>query len=401
MATAAPVTGHPGGRSAASLPPVPEMTVAGLIGVPQGEVDRRLTALVPVPDHVPGSARVEVVSHSLGAPATHGVYRVSGERGSGGGWSVFCKVLQHPRHWDGLAQMPPEVAEDFVATFPWRTELELWDPRVVASFPPGLRAPDLLGLVELAEDRIAVWQEDVAAPAVASAWRDDDRLFARAAELLGRWNARSTSPEVLAVSEFPPGFALRMYADRAVPMRGLAPLASDELWGHPWLAPHADLRTRLGALGERIASDLDRLDGFVQCLPHGDASPQNLLVPAADDPAELVVIDLSFRTPHALGFDLSQLLVGLVQAGEVPAARLPGIARTILSSYLRGLHAEGVADQDDAVRDAFVTTSMLRSGFDSLLYELLGSEEPADRHTFDERVALTRFLVEQYDALHG
>ena len=125
--------------------------------------------------------------------------------------------------------------------------------------------------------------------------------------------------------------------------------------------------------GERITADLDRLDTLVQCLPHGDASPQNLLVPVADDPADLVVIDLSFRTPHPLGFDLSQLLVGLTQAGEVPAGRLPAIAGRILSAYLRGVHDEGVTDQDAQVRDAFVTTSMLRSGFDSLLYEPPGS----------------------------
>ncbi len=263
---------------------------------------------------------------------------------------MFCKVLQHPRHWDGLAQMPPEVAQHFADNFPWRTELELWDPRVQVSFPDGLRSPALHRLIELEEDRIAVWQEDVAL--------------------------------------------------RAVPGRGLAPLADDSLWGHPWLVGHADLRATLGSLGERIADDLARLDAMVQCLPHGDASPQNLLVPAAGDPAELVVIDLSFRTAHPLGFDLSQLLVGLTQAGTVPAAQLPEIARRILAAYLHGLHDEGVTDQDAAVRDAFATTSMLRSGFDSLLYELLDSEAPGARHIFDERIELTRFLVAQYEHVH-
>ena len=47
-----------------------------------------------------------------------------------------------------------------------------------------------------------------------------------------------------------------------------------------------------------------------------------------------------------------------------------------------------------------MTVSLLRSGFDSLLYELLGSDGPAARHTFDERVALTRFLVHQYLEVH-
>lgn len=36
-----------------------------------------------------------------------------------------------------------------------------------------------------------------------------------------------------------------------------------------------------------------------------------------DDPTTFVVIDVSFRSPHALGFGLGQLLVGLVHAGIV------------------------------------------------------------------------------------
>ncbi|QIK65735.1 hypothetical protein G7072_04710 [Nocardioides sp. HDW12B] len=401
-------TTHAGGRARSSLPPVPEMTVEALLGLAgvedPGAVDGRLDALVRRAGggvHRSGSAEVSVVSHSLGAPATHGVYRVTGRTEGGGAWSMFCKVIQHPRHWEGLAQMPPDLAREFADTFPWRTELELWDPRVQASLPDSLRSPALHELIELEEDRIAVWQEDVAlVPGDIGAVFDLDR-YDRAAYLLGRWNARSTTPEVLGVTDLPVGMALRMYAEKAVPMRGLAPLTDDALWAHPWLADHGYLRATLGRLGERIADDLVRLDAMVQCLPHGDASPQNLLLPAAGDPAELVVIDLSFRTPHALGFDLSQLLVGLTQAGEVPAAQLPEIARRILAAYLRGLHDEGVADQDAAVHDSFVTVSLLRSGFDSLLYELLGSEDPGARHAFDERIALTRFLVEQYVALHG
>ncbi len=141
---------------------------------------------------------------------------------------------------------------------------------------------------------------------------------------------------------------------------------------------------------------LDRLDTYVQTIPHGDASPQNLLVPR-EDPETFVVIDLSFRTPHALGFDLGQLLVGLVHAGEVPAAMLGQIATLIVPAYLDGLAAEGITGIDDAVRDAYATSALLRSGFDSFLYDLIGSEDPGDRHTFDERVALCAFLARQYD----
>lgn len=392
----ASATARQGGRPSASLPPVPHMTVEALLGVADDQVEAALAAMLREAtgeEMSPGAASVEVVSHSLGAPATHGVYRVRG--GGAEGWSLFCKVIQSPRHWDGLAQMPPEIAEHFVASFPWRTELELWDPRVQSSLPPGMRSPILHALIELGDDRVAIWQEDVAlAPPSA-----DLAQYDRAGRLLGRWNARSVGAEILAVSEFPPGYALRMYAENAVPMRALPALADDVLWSHPWLTEHGDVREALLVLAPKIPAMLDRLDGFMQCLPHGDASPQNLLIPAGS-PETFVVIDLSFRTPHPLGFDLAQLLVGLTQAGDVPAALLPEIAGRSLRAYLRGVAEERISDQDDDIRDAFVTTSLLRSGFDSMLYELIGSEDPADRYTFDERIALTRFIVEQYQAVH-
>ena len=333
-----------------------------------------------------GPLTLEPIDYAFGSPATAGLYRLHGP-----GWSWFGKVLQHVRHWPGLVFMPPDYGEQFAASFPWRSELELWEHPYRSRLPAGMRAPELHGLVDLGDDRVAVWMEDVTEAPLSY---DLDR-YARAARLLGRWNARCTDPELMATNPYPVGFALRMYAEDAVPNRGLAPLADDDLWGHPWLAGHADLRATLQRLGGQIPAMLDRLDGYVQTIPHGDASPQNLLVPV-DDPSTFVVIDVSFRTPHALGFDLGQLLVGLTHAGHVPAVLLPRIAEVIVPAYLEGLAAEGVTGQDDAVRDTFATATLLRSGFDSFLYDLLGSDDERDRHRFDERVALCRFLADHY-----
>ena len=335
----------------------------------------------------PAAARLEVVGYPLGSPATAALYRVRGPRGS-----LFCKVLQHVRHWPSLRFMPPHIVDDFVEQVPWRAELALWEPRVLATLPDGLRAPTRHALVELPDERAAVWMEDVAEDP--TPW-DLDR-YRRAAFLLGRWNGRSTGPEVLAGCAYTgANVALRLYAQNAVAYRGLVPLADDGLWSHPWLADHADLRGELRSLAEEIPSMLDRMDTFVLCSPHGDASPQNLLVPR-DDPGSFVVIDISFCSPHALGFDLGQLLVGLVHAGQVPAARIPAIAAAIVPAYVEGLHAEGVRDQDAAARDAFVTGVMLRSGFDGFLLELLEESSPDHRAAFDERVELARALVKLY-----
>jgi hypothetical protein len=334
----------------------------------------------------PAEATLEAIGYPSGSPATAALYRVHGD-----GWSLFCKVLQHVKHWPGLAFMPPEVGAEFAEQFPWRSELELWDPPVVAALPTGLRVPVLHRLVELPDDRVAVWMEDV--PAVPTCWELD--RFVRAAYLLGRWNARSSTPELLAASTLPPGFALRMYAERAVLGRGLEPLADDDLWAHPWLREHGRLREDLRVLGTRIPEMLARLDTYVQCMPHGDASPQNLLVPA-DDPDTFVVIDISFRSPHALGFDLGQLLVGLTHAGQIPAATMPSIAAAIGPAYLRGLHEEGITDQDAAVRDAFATSVLLRSGFDGFLYDLIDDPTEDNERAFADRVVMAGALVELY-----
>lgn len=340
--------------------------------------------------HPGGPLRLEPFPYAFGSPATGGLYRLSGP-----GWSWFGKLLQHVRHWPVLGAMPPAQAAHFVAHFPWRSELELWDERFVSRFPAGLRAPVLHGLVELPEDRVVVWMEDVAE---ASPARDLDQL-ALAALLLGRWNARCADPSLVAGYGRPVGYALRMYAEQAVATRGLALLEDDALWAHPWLRGHGDLREELRRLGAQIPDLLDRLDRHVQTIPHGDASPQNLLVPADGDPAELVVIDVSFRSAHALGFDLGQLMVGLVHADVLPASRLPRIAAAIVPAYVAGLAEEGVDEDQDVVRAAFATSVLLRSGFDGFLYGELASADasspPSD--TFMQRLEMSRFLLEQYD----
>jgi hypothetical protein len=386
--------------------------LSGMLGVDEAEVPAALSGIVGGPADI-SKIKIKAFGYAYGSPATGGLWQVTGD-----GWARFVKKLHHVRHWPGLAMMPPAIAVTFAEEFPWRTEVELWDPRIQASLPAGLRSPMLHRLVELPDDRLVLWQEDVRQ--LAGAW--DLGRFSRAAYHLGCWNARSMAPEVLGVTPFPAGFALRMYAERAVAFRGLAPLRDAGLWQHPWLRDHGDLRAGLLDAGDRIPELLDRLDTFAQALPHGDASPQNLLVPV-DDSAEFVVIDLSFRTPHALGFDLGQLLVGLVHAGELPAAEMPAVSAAIVPAYLRGLEAEGVTGRADEVRAGFAISVLLRSGFDGFRYDLLESAgdpvagdpvagdpaagdpaggEPAgeaSRHAFAERVAMARFLLEQYRAL--
>jgi hypothetical protein len=333
------------------------------------------------------------VPYEPGSPATGALLRVAGTTADGQPWSVFLKVLQHPRHWPRLGLLPEEVRQLFLASFPWRGELVAWEPGFADRLPPaGLRVPRLYRLTELGDDRLAVWMEDVAT--LDGAW--DQARFARAARVLGGLAARRSDPALLAASGFPAGAGLRYYSSSRVETSGLPLLDQDELWSHPLVAGAADARLRadLRTLGGRVPELLDRMDDLPQALPHGDASPQNLLVPA-DDPDSFVAIDVSFQTPQAVGFDLGQLLVGLVHAGLMPAAALPGVHAVLVPAFVEGLAAGGLQATPGQVHLGYVASLVVRAGFTSLPFERLGEPAtPTLAATFRERAALTRFIAD-------
>ena len=115
----------------------------------------------------------------------------------------------------------------------------------------------------------------------------------------------------------------------------------------------------------------------------------------ADDPGTFVVIDVSFQAPQAVGFDLGQLLVGLTHAGELPAAALPAIHRTLVPAFTAGLRAAGGRATAEEVAFGYVASLVVRAGFTSLPFERLGEPPtPALAATFRERAALTRVIAD-------
>jgi hypothetical protein len=336
--------------------------------------------------------RTAPVPYQPGSPATGALLRVRGTTGDGEPWSLFLKVLHHPRHWARIDLLPEEARPQFFERFPWRGELVAWEPGFADRLPAGMRLPRLYRLAELGDDRLAVWMEDV--HTLDGAW--DPPRFARAARALGGLAARRSDPELLAAGGLAPGLGLRLYVQSRVELASLPLLERDEVWADPLLERAVDdrLRDDLRALGARVPELLDRLDALPQALPHGDASPQNLLVPA-DEPDGFVAIDVSFQTPHAVGFDLGQLLVGLVHAGELPAAALPGIHPALAPAFTEGLQAAGGRATLEEVTFGYVASLAVRAGFTSLPFERLGeSPTPELAATFRERAALTRFVVD-------
>jgi hypothetical protein len=352
---------------------------------------------------------VEKVDYQIGTPMTHALLRCRGTAVLDGGghasdrqvpWSAFVKVLQSPWEWEHIDQIPAEFRADFADNVPWRLELDAYCPEVTAVLPDGFRQPRLYDIVEIDDRHVAIWMEDVEPSR--EPW--DVPRFVHAAELLGRLAARRPigTPAVLAPSALveAPGFALRYYVGGRVRMGALPGIADDSLWAHPTVLAAVDttgeqaLRGDLLDAATRLDGWLDRLDTLPQTYCHGDASPQNLLVPA-DAPDTFVVIDWGFNSPHAVGFDLGQLLVGLAHARELPADELHDVAEAILPAYHGGLVEDGGTATLEQVRTGFVLSLAARSAFTALPIEVLGEPpSPAQTEYWVERIRLTRVMLD-------
>ncbi|WBQ06899.1 phosphotransferase [Kribbella sp. CA-293567] len=369
--------------------------------------ERALTRLVGEvtgrPDTVPTAARVEVFDYEIGTPSTEALLRVLGtaERPSGETveWSVFVKKLQSARHWPLIHLIPEPFRNHFIDNLPWRLEVAVHRSTIATLLPDGLRLPRLHQLTEYDDDRATLWMEDV--DQLPGCW--PLARFEHAAHLLGRLSARRQLHLVEPFLDRPgvrvPGIGLRYYATGRVLQRAIPMLADDQTWLHPLLAEAVrstgdhGLRDELLVLANRLPAVLDRLEALPQTYQHGDASPQNLLV-AKDEPDEFVVIDWGFDCPQAIGFDLGQLLVGLAHAGELAPEELPAIHTVILAAFRDGVAAEGMTVTEDEVLYGYLGSLLARAAFTALPLEALGKTTECGLELFEQRVRLTRALVD-------
>ncbi|GAB3811235.1 phosphotransferase [Kribbella italica] len=370
--------------------------------------DDQLTALVRAitgdPHAVPLSSRAEPFPYAIGTPTTAALIRVLGTArladGSTTDWCSFVKQLQSARHWELLHLIPEPLREDLVQNIPWRLELAVHRSDIGALMPEGLRLPATYRIDEYDDDRATLWMEHVVQePGIWGLER-----FGRAAFLLGQLSARRQPHLVQPFLPRPgvdqPGIGLRYYTNGRVTMSALPALADPHTWRHPLLAAAVcntgehGLRDDLLELSEQLPGVLDGLDALPQCYQHGDASPQNLLVPLGS-PDEFVVIDWGFDCPQAVGFDLGQLLIGLAHAGELSPAALPAVHQVILEAFTEGLAAEGMPVPQEQVRYGYLGSLLARATFTALPLENFGA--PATDSAvalFEDRVLLTRALID-------
>jgi Phosphotransferase enzyme family len=301
-------------------------------------------------------------------------------------------------------------ADTMASYFPWRFELDMYQSGIGSLLPPGMRMPVLHHVKHAGDDHIGLWWEFITQRP--GPWQLDD--YRRAAYLLGRLAARRREgaaannclPAV--ARDHSAGSALRTYTQTRV-MRGMLPmLRHGSLWRDPAIAGalrqagDPGLPDAMLALAARLPRILDMLDALPQTHAHGDASPQNLLLPA-DEPGTVVVIDWGFGTLLPIGFDLGQLLTGLAQAGQADPAELPGIDAVIFPSYLDGLAVEDYHAREHEVRAGYIGGMAARSALVALPFELLGGPGPGLGGTgpsedapaqIVRRLRLTRVLVD-------
>ncbi len=242
--------------------------------------------------------------------------------------------------------------------------------------------PQLYRVYDASDQRLAMWMQDIRTADVE--W--DLPRFRRAATLLGRLNARMTVEDVLPSSASRvPGELLRLATSISIE------IDDDAAWRHPLIdAQDPTLRGDLEKLEARIPALVDSLDAIPQAMVHGDAHPQNLLVPW-DAPDSLVPVDWSAGGLVAVGYDLAQLVIGHALTGRIGPLQLPMLTDMVIDAYAAGLAQESMPVQTQDIRYGMETTLVLRNAFTSLPLDRL-DEQPA--REFADRIRLTRYLVD-------
>jgi hypothetical protein len=401
-------------RAALELSTVVDQTTvldqtAALAALGPAQVDpAHLSRLVARALHIERADVVDVDVSTVDYPsftiATGALLRVHGharktQEGDAVPFRLFVKQLQSARVWPLLHVVPEDQREAWVTSFPWRIEIDAFTSPLASVLPARTRLPALYEIVEIDHDRAAIWMEDVDADP--TPWSLDRFRSAayRLGELSGRRPVGSDTALGAPESNQTPGLSLLMYAAGRLRHGTIPLLDNDEAWEHPALVAalaacgEHSLRADLLSAVPLLDPWLTNMNDLPQTLVHGDASPQNLLVPR-DDPDTLVVIDWGFNSPHCVGFDLGQLLLGLVNAGDIAPSMLSAIHRAIEPAYVEGLASTGFPATPEQVHRGYLMSLLVRSLYTTLpLEELDLPDSPALRDRLSGRIAMARFLL--------
>lgn len=267
-------------------------------------------------------------------------------------FNAVVKVSQSPLLWPGIGQVPPHMRGDLVLLYPWRTEAMVYASNLSTALPDGGRLPAVFAIHELDGQRTAIWMEDVVG--AAGPWTDE--TFAAAANWLGRLAGssavREAGPPLDAAGD---AEKLRYFLDGVGSMVFMPAIRGEELWQVPALAAAAAPRLVAGlrAVADRSYVLVEEMASMDQLPAHGDAGPQNfMLLPNTrhDGVPPFAVIDWGMYRGACPGFDLSQLLSGLVNDGVMRGTELERLGPVCIAAYAEGLASSGTPLPESVVR---------------------------------------------------
>lgn len=314
-------------------------------------------------------------------------------------FSVVVKLVQSPLLWSGIWQVPDHFRESLVLNYPWRTEAQVYASDLAKSMPDGGRLPEAFAIKELDEQRTAIWMEDVV-QCPDGCWSDD--AFCQAAALLGRLagsqNVREGGP---ALSVKKDAERLRYFLDSVGSLIYIPSLRGDELWKIPAVAEAAstELIAGMRSLANRAHQLVEEILGFPTFPAHGDASPQNLLIEVrAGQPGaslQFAVIDWGSYGAACAGFDLGQLLAGLVNQGLMSGEELYRLEPLCVHAYCEGLAESGTDVRESTVMRGHATTMALFTGLSAVPSQRLEEPDSEDLRAFTAgRIAMARFVLD-------
>jgi hypothetical protein len=217
------------------------------------------------------------------------------------------------------------------ADLSWRHEADVYRGGLDDVLPPGMRMPRRYRVDDLGDDRVAEWLEDV--PIAPVRW--DLPASPTPPGCSAGWQPASPGRPAPRVG------VPRPRPDPADPALGdelftLPILRGDVTWAHPHVAAVGDPTLRATCCGSPNGfRDPRRPERLPQAFVHGDASPPEPARPGGR-PARLRRHRLVADRTAAIGYDLSQLLIGLAHAGEYDVDALPAVQDAIVPAYASG-----------------------------------------------------------------
>lgn len=355
------------------------------------------------------SARAAKIPFPMFNMTTGGLWRVSGTAiapsasgppGAGGqvtaGFSTVVKLIQSPLLWSGIDQVPPGFRDALAHNYPWHTEADVYASSLAQAMPSGGRLPAVYCIEELDRQRTAIWMEDIP-DNPAAAW--DDARYMRAAALLGRLaGSAAVRDSCPALSTAVDAGRLRFFLDGVGTQVLMPGIRGGELWKVPAVAAvaTAPLVAGLRRLTDRAYELVEEILALPALPAHGDASPQNLLDGgAAPGSVDFAVIDWGMYGAACVGFDLSQLLAGRVNQGDMDGGELYRLEPLCLAAYCRGLAQSGADVPESAVRRGHAASMALFTGLTAVASQRLSEPDTPELHAFmARRAAMARFVLD-------